>query len=241
RGHVTVLISFLQNLQLRLNAMQRAEETYKQLKNDFMSQECNAAIRLLRFQSKLEKQELKAPVFEFANSLNDDPYSAHLILPVVAPTSVEETSWVGQPLNTTLARLLAIPHGERHADQLRREFRVSEKRFAHLRLIGLALQGDCWSEIEKMSKAKRLPINLETLIKVCVDCNHFEEAQSLVPRLPVERRVRFWLMCGQIEQAIQAAVREKSDSDLRLIQEHVGKGNDAMYSRIAALRQQIRV
>ncbi|KAG5446114.1 Vacuolar protein sorting-associated protein 16 [Clonorchis sinensis] len=229
------------NLQLRLNAMQRAEETYKQLKNDFMSQECNAAIRLLRFQSKLEKQELKAPVFEFANSLNDDPYSAHLILPVVAPTSVEETSWVGQPLNTTLARLLAIPHGERHADQLRREFRVSEKRFAHLRLIGLALQGDCWSEIEKMSKAKRLPINLETLIKVCVDCNHFEEAQSLVPRLPVERRVRFWLMCGQIEQAIQAAVREKSDSDLRLIQEHVGKGNDAMYSRIAALRQQIRV
>ncbi|KER31198.1 hypothetical protein T265_13025, partial [Opisthorchis viverrini] len=370
------------NLQLRLNAMQRAEETYKQLKNDFMSQECNAAIRLLRFQSKLEKQELKAPVFEFANSLNDDPYSAHLILPVVAPTSAEETSWVGQPLNTTLARLLAIPHGERHADQLRREFRVSEKRFAHLRLIGLALQGDCWSEIEKMSKAKRLPINLEecnaairllrfqsklekqelkapvfefanslnddpysahlilpvvaptsaeetswvgqplnttlapllaiphgerhadqlrrefrvsekrfahlrliglalqgdcwseiekmskakrlpinlevlltstlyvkgrvfifyfqTLIKVCVDCNHFEEAQSLVPRLPVERRVRFWLMCGQIEQAIQAAVREKSDSDLRLIQEHVGKGNDAMYSRIAALRQQIR-
>ncbi|VDP94302.1 unnamed protein product [Echinostoma caproni] len=166
--------------------------------------------------------------------------------PLIVPTVVSsegdarELVWVGESLNTTLARLLAVPHGERWAEQLRREFRVSEKRYAHLRLIGLAVQNDCWREVEKMSKMSKPPVHIETLIQICIDQNHFEEAQKLVPQLPAERRVRFWLLCGQVEEAIQVAVREQSDNDLCLIQEHVGRSNRTMYDRLTALRQQLR-
>ncbi|CAH8481740.1 unnamed protein product [Dicrocoelium dendriticum] len=232
------------NLQLRLNSMQRAEEIYKQLKNEFMSQECSAAIRLLRFQSKLEKQEVRAPVLEFlaacASADVNFPSESPLILPSVVPSGVEEKQWVGQPLNTTLARLLATPQLERYADQLRREFRVSEKRYAHLRLIGLAIQNDCLPEVEKLAKLKKPPVSIETLTRVCIDCNHFEEAQKLIPRLPPERRVRFLLHCGQLEEAIAVAAREKSDTDLCLIWDRVGKDNRTVRDRIALLRQQIR-
>ncbi|CAL8093374.1 unnamed protein product [Calicophoron daubneyi] len=231
------------NLSLRLTALQNAEEIYKQLKNEFMTQECNAAIRLLRFQSKLEKQEVRAPVFILSaapSTTDTSPDSPPLILPVVKPGGVEEKLWVGEPLNTTLARLLAAPQCERFAEQLRREFRVSEKRFAHLRLIGLALQNDCWTEVAKMMKAKKPPVSIETLIKICIDGNHFEETHKLIPRLPPERRVKFWMLCGQVEEAIQTAVREKSEDDIIYIQEQIGRGNQTMYDRLTALRQQLR-
>lgn len=45
---------------------------------------------------------------------------------------------------------------------------------------------------------------------------------------------------SQVEEAIQAAVRERSDNDLCLIQEHVGKTNRTTYDRLTALRQQFR-
>ncbi|KAF8568654.1 hypothetical protein P879_05704 [Paragonimus westermani] len=240
----SVLLAYREtNLQLRINGLQRAEEIYKQLKNDFMAQECNAAVRLLRFQSKLEKQEVQAPVFDSPHAVDTTSATLNaspLIVPTLRPSSVQDKLWIGQSLNTTLARLLAVPQDERLADQLRREFRVSEKRYAHLRLIGLAVQNDCWVEVEKMTKAKRPPVSIETLIKVCIDGNHFEEAQKLIPRLPTERRVRYWLLCGQLEEAIHAAVREKSDTDLCFILERVGKGNRILQERISALRRQIR-
>lgn len=61
----------------------------------------------------------------------------------------------------TMARLLAVPQGERWAEQLKREFRVSEKRYAHFRLLGSAIQNDCWREIEKMSKMSKPPVHVE--------------------------------------------------------------------------------
>ncbi|CAH8557563.1 unnamed protein product [Heterobilharzia americana] len=65
-----VLSAYRENsLTSRLTLLQNAEEIYRQLKNDFMAQECNAQIRLLKFQSKLEKQGISAPVFKFKQFL----------------------------------------------------------------------------------------------------------------------------------------------------------------------------
>ncbi|TPP63637.1 Vacuolar protein sorting-associated protein 16 protein [Fasciola gigantica] len=223
----------------------RASEAKKAVLAAHKETECNAAVRLLRFQNKLQKQQVRAPVLELAPIANTADASLG-VGPLIVPTTVScigeasELKWVGEPLNITMARLLAVPQGERWAEQLKREFRVSEKRYAHFRLIGLAIQNDCWREIEKMSKMSKPPVHTETLIKICIDGNHFEEAQKMIPQLPSERRVRFWLLCGQVEEAIQTAVREHSDKDLCLIQEHIGKSNRTTYERLTALRQQIR-
>uniref|UniRef100_A0A095AER9 Vacuolar protein sorting-associated protein 16 homolog n=1 Tax=Schistosoma haematobium TaxID=6185 RepID=A0A095AER9_SCHHA len=190
-----VLSAYQENsLASRLTLLQNAEEIYRQSKNDFMAQQCNAQVRLLKFQSKLEKQEISAPVFE----IKSIPGSNRILPEVVQSGSINEKLWVGQSLNTTLSRLLASGQSERQADQLRREFRVSEKRFAFLRVVGMAINNASWLEMDKMIRAKKPPI----LIKICIDGNRIDEAIKLISKLPPERTVRFWVMTGTIESLI---------------------------------------
>ncbi|CAH8558381.1 unnamed protein product [Schistosoma haematobium] len=232
-----VLSAYQENsLASRLTLLQNAEEIYRQSKNDFMAQQCNAQVRLLKFQSKLEKQEISAPVFE----IKSIPGSNRILPEVVQSGSINEKLWVGQSLNTTLSRLLASGQSERQADQLRREFRVSEKRFAFLRVVGMAINNASWLEMDKMIRAKKPPVNVEILIKICIDGNRIDEAIKLISKLPPERTVRFWVMTGRIEEAIQVAVREKSEYDLLYIQREVGKTNKELYDRITNLRAQIQ-
>ncbi|VDP26552.1 unnamed protein product [Schistosoma margrebowiei] len=232
-----VLSAYQENsLASRLTLLQNAEEIYRQSKNDFMAQQCNAQVRLLKFQSKLEKQEISAPVFE----IKSIPGSNRILPEVVQSGSINEKLWVGQSLNTTLSRLLASGQSERQADQLRREFRVSEKRFAFLRVVGMAINNASWLEMDKMIRARKPPVNVEILIKICIDGNRIDEAIKLISKLPPERTVRFWVMTGRIEEAIQVAVREKSEYDLLYIQREVGKTNKELYDRITNLRAQIQ-
>ncbi|RTG89322.1 vacuolar protein sorting-associated protein 16 [Schistosoma bovis] len=194
-----VLSAYQENsLASRLTLLQNAEEIYRQSKNDFMAQQCNAQVRLLKFQSKLEKQEISAPVFE----IKSIPGSNRILPEVVQSGSINEKLWVGQSLNTTLSRLLASGQSERQADQLRREFRVSEKRFAFLRVVGMAINNASWLEMDKMIRAKKPPVNVEILIKICIDGNRIDEAIKLISKLPPERTVRFWVMTGTIESLI---------------------------------------
>ncbi|CAH8546484.1 unnamed protein product [Schistosoma guineensis] len=162
-----VLSAYQENsLASRLTLLQNAEEIYRQSKNDFMAQQCNAQVRLLKFQSKLEKQEISAPVFE----IKSIPGSNRILPEVVQSGSINEKLWVGQSLNTTLSRLLASGQSERQADQLRREFRVSEKRFAFLRVVGMAINNASWLEMDKMIRAKKPPVNVEVPNKSLNNC-----------------------------------------------------------------------
>lgn len=52
------------------------------------------------------------------------------------------------------------------ADELRKEFKVSEKRYYHVKLMTLAEQ-QRWAEVERLAKAKKSPIGYE----VSVDCD----------------------------------------------------------------------
>ncbi|CAH8548837.1 unnamed protein product [Schistosoma bovis] len=213
-----------------------ALEAKKIVLSAYQENQCNAQVRLLKFQSKLEKQEISAPVFE----IKSIPGSNRILPEVVQSGSINEKLWVGQSLNTTLSRLLASGQSERQADQLRREFRVSEKRFAFLRVVGMAINNASWLEMDKMIRAKKPPVNVEILIKICIDGNRIDEAIKLISKLPPERTVRFWVMTGRIEEAIQVAVREKSEYDLLYIQREVGKTNKELYDRITNLRAQIQ-
>ncbi|VDP98966.1 unnamed protein product [Trichobilharzia regenti] len=238
-----VLSAYRENsLTSRLTLLQNAEEIYRQLKNDFMAQECNAQIRLLKFQSKLEKQEISAPLFEIKAVSGSTR-----ILPetVISGNSAHDKLWIGQSLNTTLCRLLATGHCERQADQLRREFRVSEKRFAFLRIVGMAINNESWLEMDKMIRTKKPPVNVEVvyansisiqldIISEVININQYT-AKNVV--LSVHTLI---LENLKIEEAIQLAVREKSEYDLLYIQQEVGKANREVYDRITNLRAQIQ-
>ncbi len=59
------------------------------------------------------------------------------------------------------------------ADQMRREFKMPEKRVAYLRLIGLALSPNpagAWSEMERMAFAKRPAVPLDVSFGGLVFC-----------------------------------------------------------------------
>ncbi|VEL29406.1 unnamed protein product [Protopolystoma xenopodis] len=111
---------------------------------------CADAARLAKFQCKLEKDNIVSPAICFRSDLVPtaadvsatgnvvpcaDRNSALLLPEVVSPQSVE---WLGQPVATTLTRLLTGRH-DRLADQLRRDFHLSDRRFALASLLALGL------------------------------------------------------------------------------------------------------
>lgn len=53
------------------------------------------------------------------------------------------------------------------ADELKKEFKVSEKRYYHVKLMTLAEQ-QRWTEVEKLAKAKKSPIGYEVILMMTI-------------------------------------------------------------------------
>lgn len=132
--------------------------------------------------------------------------------------------WQGSSVNSTYTRLVAAGTqlSERMADQLRREFRMPDKRVAYLRLVGLALCTNnvnaAWVEIERMAFAKRPPVPLfvsgyneynylvhmsnnnyitfQIIVKVYLDSGRQQQAADVIAKLPIEQRIRALVMIG---------------------------------------------
>ena len=76
--------------------------------------------------------------------------------------------WQGTSINATYTRLVAA--GSPLAEQVRREFKMPERRVAYLRLIGLALSTNiatAWAEIERMALTKRPTVPLDVCSVHC--------------------------------------------------------------------------
>lgn len=121
----------------------------------------------MNFHKKLEAQRITAPLFKL-----DDRGDRFLLPRLIEPEG--NAHWQGESVNCTYTRLVAAPTAaggfgggmnERLADQMRRDFRLPEKRVAILRLIGLALTNNssAWTEIEKMTLARRAVVPLEVI------------------------------------------------------------------------------
>lgn len=121
---------------------------------------------MVNFHRRIEEQQVTSPYFRL-----DERAPGSYVLPRVLEASAFR--WQGTPVNTTYTRLVAAgtPITERLADQVRREFKMPEKRVAYLRLIGLALSPNkavAWAEIERMAFAKRpaVPLDVNILLPI---------------------------------------------------------------------------
>ncbi|KAM7537832.1 hypothetical protein Aperf_G00000069416 [Anoplocephala perfoliata] len=223
----------------RYALLTKAKDAYQQIKSDFLAQACEEAAKLANFHRRIEEQQVTAPYFRL-----DERGPGSYVLPRV----LEEAAfrWQGTPVNTTYTRLVAAgtPATDRLADQVRREFKMPEKRVAYLRLIGLALAPNkavAWAEIERMAFAKRPAVPLDVIVKVYVDAGRQQQAADIIAKLPLEQKIRSLILIGQKEEAINLACQERSEPMLYLIQRLLIKVDRATADRTAPAREWVKV
>jgi hypothetical protein len=83
-----------------------------------------------------------------------------------------------------------------------------------IRLETLGEQKD-WIELEKLSKAKKLPGGFEDFVQVCLQTDNLAEARKYLPRVKEEFQVKYYVLAGLFEEAAQIAVQQKDDEALQ--------------------------
>ncbi|XP_074657658.1 vacuolar protein sorting-associated protein 16 homolog [Tubulanus polymorphus] len=124
------------------------------------------------------------------------------------------------------------------AEQLRKEFKVPDRRFWWLKIMALAEVGD-WAELEKFSKSKKSPIGYEPFIEVCMKYDQKREAEKYLQKVVPEKRARCLVKMNDLEAAIDFAFQQKSDEDLQYIFSKCGAQNRPLAEKIQNLRIQL--
>ncbi|RXM32863.1 Vacuolar protein sorting-associated protein 16-like [Acipenser ruthenus] len=104
----------------------------------------------------------------------------------------------------------------KQAEQLYKDFRIPDKRFWWLKISALAEKED-WEELEKFSKSKKSPIGYLPFVEVCVKHQNKYEAKKYVTKVTLEQKVKAHLAVGDLEQAVEAAIERRSESELNLV------------------------
>ncbi|XP_003740727.1 vacuolar protein sorting-associated protein 16 homolog [Galendromus occidentalis] len=126
----------------------------------------------------------------------------------------------GKSLNHTITLLLK--DGEfRMAEDLRRDFAVSDKRWMWLRAQVFAKEKQ-WGELEKLSKLKRIPlIGFEGFAELCLRVNDKQEALKYILKLKEDSKVNYVLRFtdGDISKAARLALEQRDLECLHLLRE----------------------
>ena len=102
--------------------------------------------------------------------------------------------------------------------QVRRKFKVSEKRLWHLEVRTLARSKD-WPELEKLTSSKKdPPIGFEPFVEACVEQKSYVNAVQYIKRLPDAHHRMEWLCAiGYWREAVEVAAAEKDAHALQVI------------------------
>ncbi|XP_067324613.1 vacuolar protein sorting-associated protein 16 homolog [Anolis sagrei] len=117
---------------------------------------------------------------------------------------------------------LILEGNHKRAEQLYRDFKIPDKRFWWLKINALAEQGD-WEEMEKFSKSKKSPIGYLPFVEICMKHHNRHEARKFAPRVAPEQRVKAFLLVGDLNQAADAAIERKNETEMSLV---LSKCND---------------
>ncbi|KFM68340.1 hypothetical protein X975_12661, partial [Stegodyphus mimosarum] len=107
------------------------------------------------------------------------------------------------------------------ADDLRKEFKVPDKRYWWLQITVLADGGD-WLELEKFSRSKKSPIGYEPFVDVCVKHDNIYEAKKYLPKVKEENKVTYYVKARLLEDAAKIAFEKKDIAALNHIQSLCG-------------------
>ena len=124
-------------------------------------------------------------------------------------------SYVGQSLHKTMRVLLRNGH-TKETEQLRKEFKVPDKRYWWLSVQVLS-ETARWAELEKLSRSKKSPIGYAAFVEACAAAGAFEEADRFLSRVEADRRARCLFLLGRCQEAVAAAVAQRSEDDLKYL------------------------
>ncbi|XP_031556502.1 vacuolar protein sorting-associated protein 16 homolog [Actinia tenebrosa] len=122
------------------------------------------------------------------------------------------------------------------AEQLRKEFKVPDKRFYWIKVRALA-ESRNWLELERFSKAKKSPIGYEPFVDACLEFNSRIEAEKYLTRVLPENKVHYYLKLGKIVEAAEVALSQKNEEALELISKKC-QNNQPLLNKIQSMRAQ---
>ncbi|KAM8933478.1 vacuolar protein sorting-associated protein 16 homolog [Pelodytes ibericus] len=102
------------------------------------------------------------------------------------------------------------------AEQLYKEFKIPDKRYWWLKISALAEKED-WEELEKFSKSKKSAIGFLPFVEICMKNQNKSEAKKYVTRVNPEQRVRALLLIGDLDQAAEAAIEHKNETEMNMV------------------------
>eukprot|EP00127_Corallochytrium_limacisporum_P000610 Clim_evm9s22 gene=Clim_evmTU9s22 len=122
----------------------------------------------------------------------------------------------GYTLNQTVLECI-INGMSKKADDLRKEFKIPEKRFWYLKARGLSQKRD-WVELEKFCKSKsKSPIGYVPFAEGCINCGNVPEAEKYIVKCGLEDQAHLYLKCKNWEEAVNTATQARSTDLLRYI------------------------
>lgn len=142
---------------------------------------------------------------------------------------------VGCSLNDTLKKLIILKF-ETFIAEIKKECKVSEKRFWSAKVTACAESGD-WIELDKLCRSKKSPIGYEPFVDACIKAKNnslaFEYAKKIVDH---ESKIRYMVQIGYLEDAAQVAFENRDSMALDLI---LSRSSPGQKSRIIYLKEKI--
>ena len=145
--------------------------------------------------------------------------------------------FLDQSLHQTIFQL-TVSNNHKLVEQMRKEFKIPDRRFWWLKILALAENND-WSELDRFSKLKKSPIGYEPFFEVCVNKGNMAEAQKYLVKVSSENLVKCHIRMGQLDQAADLAFQNRNEDELNLVLSKCTSANRILADRINSMKLQL--
>lgn len=140
-------------------------------------------------------------------------------------------------LHQTIYRL-TLANNHKVAEQLRKEFKVPDRRFWWLKINALGECGD-WVELERFSKGKKAPVGMEAFVEVCAKHGNMKEAMKYLVKVSPEQKVKCLVKVGERKKAAETAFENKNEEELSYVLSKCGPSDKQLVDTIRGMKQQL--
>ncbi|ESO06602.1 hypothetical protein HELRODRAFT_106217 [Helobdella robusta] len=142
-------------------------------------------------------------------------------------------------IDDTIGQLIGKEEHKR-VEQMRKDFKLSDKRFWWLKIQKLAELGQ-WLELDKFSKSKKSPIGYEPFVDVCIKYNNVNEGKNYLSKVLPEHLVMYHIKLGLLEQAGDLAIQTKNEDDVDLVLSKCSAtSNRELYNKLMTFQSQLK-
>lgn len=149
-----------------------------------------------------------------------------------------DQSYVETSLHDTLTNLL-LAGNLKKAEFLRKEFKVSDKRWWNLRINSLAQLGH-FTELESFAKSKKSPVGYICFIEACAKYGAFQEIPKYINKVPQDQRVLALIKAKNIRAAGDAALQSRNIGDLDMVLKRCGVEHRDVAEKVVAMLNQLQ-